>query len=436
MDPTKIMDILADWNFWGNYDRTLLDRIGYVERMRDLFGRRTALFVTGVRRAGKSSLVEIMLKDMISKEELMEKDTLIVNFEDPRFPKMMSSDDIFNIYETYMAEVGPKDPVIILDEVHRVEGWERFARYILESRDHRLVVTGSASKMLDREISEVLTGRHVDIEITPLSFCELLTFKGIGYKGMDASRNRIEIEGVFSEFKRWGGFPEVTLARTEVMKTSLLRSYFDDIVAKDIIKRYRIMDVTKLETLLDLYISNISSIQSYNRLKERVSLSADTIQRYTEYICNARMLFVLDKFDWSRWEQIKSRKKVYVSDLGFYTLKGFKFSQNRSKVLENLVAIELMRGRSGQVFYWRDYQDHEVDFVLVEGDKITELIQVSAISGADEIAKREIRSLLKATRETGCNDLTMVTEDLEMDQEYDGTMIHCVPIKKWLMGRP
>jgi predicted AAA+ superfamily ATPase len=437
MDPSSIMDILADWNYWGNYDRTLLDRMGYLERMRDLFSRRTALFVSGIRRAGKSSLSEILLKDMILKGELEKKDTLFINFEDPRFPAIMSSDDVFKVYETYISRLRPNDPVIVLDEVQKVEGWERFARYLLESRNQRLIVTGSSSKMLDHEISDVLTGRHVDIEVTPLSFFEYLTFNNIDFSGIGSSKNRMEIEGAFLRYRVWGGFPEVVLAENDARRSSLLKSYYDDIVSKDIVKRYHISEVAKLESLLDLYVTNIASIQSYNKLKDRVSISADTVQRYTEYIIGARMLFVLDKFDWSRWEQIKSRKKVYVSDIGFYTIKGFRFSENRSKVLENLVAIELMRGRdpSVRVFYWRDYQDHEVDFVLVKGDRITDLIQVSAISGIDEIASREIRSLTKASKETKCENLTVVTEDLELERDYHGMKIRFVPIKKWLMGQ-
>ncbi len=437
MDTSSIMDILADWNYWGNYDRPLLDRQGYLERMRTLFSRRTALFVKGIRRAGKSSLTEILLKDMISKGELEKKDTLFINFEDPRFPAIMTSDDMFKIYETYISSVGPSDPVIVLDEVQKVKGWERFARYILESRDHRLIVTGSSSKMLDHEVSDVLTGRHVDLEVAPLSFCEYLTFKNIDHTGIGTSKNRLDIEGAFSTYRKWGGFPEVALEEADARRSSLLSSYYDDIVSKDIVRRYNISEVAKLESLLDMYITNIASVQSYNKMKDRVSLSADTVQRYTDFIVNARMLFVLDKFDWSRWEQIRSRKKVYVSDIGFYTIKGFRFSENRSRVLENLVAIELLRSRDpfSRLFYWRDYQDHEVDFVLVRGDRITDLVQVSSVSGTDEVAPREVRSLIKASRETKCENLTVVTEDLEMDQDHDGRRIRFVPIRKWLMRK-
>jgi hypothetical protein len=435
MDPSTIMDILSDWNYWGSYDKTLVDRPEYLVRFRELFSRRIALFITGIRRAGKSSLAELFLKDLIKKGELRKQDVLIVNFEDPRFPAILTSEDLTRIYETYLSNLSPKDPIIVLDEVQKVDGWERFARYILESRDQRLIVTGSSSRVLDREVSEVLTGRHVDLEVHPLSFAEVLHFKNISFGGIDHPRNRIEIDRAFSEYRIWGGFPEVIMADTEAMKSSLLRSYFIDIINKDIIKRYQIESVGKLENLLDMYVTNIATIQSYNRMKDRVNLAIETVQKYTEYMANARIIFLLDKFDWSRWKQISSRKKVYLSDLGFYTMKGFRFSENRSKVLENMVAMELMRRKDPltRIFYWMDYQDHEVDFVVVRGDKIKDLIQASAVSDIDSVEKREIRSLLKATRETGCENLLVVTEDLDSEEEYDGKKIRFVSIKRWLL---
>lgn len=431
------MDILVDWNYWGNYDRSLRSRPAYLQRMKEMFHSGAALIILGIRRSGKSSLAELLIKDLLNNEEIESKDILTINFEDPRFPSMIDSDDLLTIYETYLTNLNPSDHIVILDEVQNVKNWERSARYILESRGQKVIITGSSSRVLDHEVSDLLTGRHVDIEVTPLSFSEVLDFNGIKHRGLDLIKNRIEIKRYLSLFLKWGGFPEVVLSDSETMRKQLLKAYFEDILIKDVVKRYNISDIGKLETLAHLYVSGITDIQSFNKLKDRISSSLDTVERYSGYMQNARLFFFIEKFDWSRWKQLRSRKKVYVSDMGFYSLKGFRFSENRGKVMENVVAIELIRRREDEteLYYWRDYQDHEVDFVVKKGDSISRLIQVSAVNDIQDLRSREIRSLLTASRRSGCIDLFIVTEELELDKEYDGKMIRFVPLWKWLLDR-
>jgi len=263
-----------------------------------------------------------------------------------------------------------------------------------------------------------------------------LEFKGLKLQSnLDLHKHRIKIRQYFREYTKWGGFPEVVLSKTNARKQELLLRYFDDILMKDVVKRYNVNEIEKLQRLADLYLSNIATLQSFNKLKVKVGLSLDTTERFSRYLGLARLFIYLDKFDWSRGKQVRSVKKVYVSDIGFYSLKGFRFSENLGRIAENLVAIELIRRKSFdptmEIYYWRDYQDHEVDFVVKVGKNIAHLIQVSAISSVDDIRSRELNSLAAAHRTTGCDDLLVITDDYEGEHEHKGARIRFVPLWRW-----
>jgi predicted AAA+ superfamily ATPase len=438
MNETEIMRILVDWNFWGNFKEELIERAFYLSRIEQLFSARTATILFGVRRAGKSSLAYLFVKRLIEKKQIDAKDSLIVNFEDPRFPPALNSNDLLRLYEVYLKNLEPSNPIVVLDEVQTVKGWEKFVRYLLETRKARVLITGSSSKLLGMEISTVLTGRHVDIEIFPLNFKEFLEFKNLKLTSkLELIKHRIKISRLLDEYFEWGGFPEVVLSPSTQRKGELLFRYFDDIVMKDVVKRFGIKEIEKLESLANIYMSNISTLQSFNKLKETVGLSLDTIERFSKYLETARMFLFLKKFEYSVGKQTRSMRKVYTMDPGFYNVKGFKFSENYGKLAENIVATELSRRCSFnpklEIYYWKDYQQREVDFVIKRGLKVEQLVQVTSVSGFDKIEKREIDSLLKACKELKCKDLLIITKDYEGEEYFNGKKIKIVPLWKWLL---
>lgn len=435
------MEILADWNFWGNFDEKLVDRPAYQTRMKSLFGARVALVLSGVRRAGKSSIAYLFVKDLMKEFEANE--TLIVNFEDPRFTAGLDVKDLFKIYETYLKNLSPSaDHLVVLDEVQNVRGWEKFVRYLIESKKVKTIVTGSSSKLMSKEISTALTGRHVDIEVFPLDFNEFLAFNGLKLRSfLDVIKSRIKIRSLFDLYLKYGGFPEVVLSDSPTRKKELLINYFVDITAKDVVRRFSIREIEKLENLVGAYITGISSFQSFNRLKNLLGVSLDTVERHSKYLELARMFIFLKKFGYSAFEQIRSVRKVYIIDTGFYYVKGFRFSENIGKLMENLVVIELLRRKSTnsalEIYYWKDHQQREVDFVLKEELEIRQLIQVTYSSGRDDIERREIKGLLKASEELNCNNLLVITWDYEEEEEEEknGRRVRFLPLWKWLLER-
>jgi predicted AAA+ superfamily ATPase len=441
MLESKIMEILTDWNLWGNFKEDLKSRPAYLSKLGETFGRKVAIVLLGVRRAGKSSIAHLFLQRLINQGIIEPKDSLIIGFEDPRFPPSVEVDELMRMYEVYMRKLDPSPHhVVLLDEVQNVKGWERFARYLLESKKVGVLLTGSSSKLLGREISTVLTGRHVDMEVFPLSFREFLEFKGIQIETeVDISKNRLEILRKLEEYMKWGGFPEVVISDSETRRRELLLGYFNDIIMKDAVRRFGVREIEKLESLAAIYLSNISTLQSFNRMKNAVGLSLDTVERFSGYLELARMFFSTRKFEFSLRKQLKSVRKVYVIDPGFFHVKGFRVSENYGKVLENVVAVELLRRAAFcpsplETYYWRDYQGREVDFVIKSGENVEQLIQTCYDLEDPKVKRREIGALLKASRELRCNSMLVVTWDQEGEERVEGKTVKLVPLWKWLLG--
>lgn len=439
MYESEAMDVLLDWNYWGNFNRKFLERPEYMKRLEAFLSGRGVIVVKGVRRSGKSSLAYSFLSKLFERNIVDIRNTLIVNFEDPRLPPSMSIEDLYRIYEVYMRRLNPEGRVIVvLDEVQYVKGWERFVRWLVEAKDFKVIVTGSSSRLMSEEYATVLTGRHLDVEVYPLSFKEFLMFKGVRLKDeVDVLKQRFKIQNLVYEYLSFGGFPEVVLSEGESMKIELLRNYFNDILMKDVVKRFKVRNVVKLEELARSYISNISTIQSFNKLKRALGVSLDTIERFSRYLEVARLLLFLDKFSFSIREQRRSMKKVYTIDVGFYTSSGFKFMKNMWRVMENVVAVNILSRRllnpEIEVYYYKLNQ-REIDFLIKEGIEIKQLIQVTYASGRDEINEREINTLVKAGKELGCNSLTVVTWDYEEAENYEGKTVRFIPLWKWLLS--
>ncbi len=426
VSESLVFEALLDWNPWGHFKEEIKEREVVPEPR-----KRVVLAIKGVRRCGKSRLAYLIGKGK-------ERGFLLINFEDPRL-RDVEPKEILKIVEVYQKNVNEKLPsILVLDEVQNICGWEKVARLYSEVKGVKVIVTGSSSKLMSEEYATVLTGRHLDFELFPLSFREVLSWKGIGKEKLKIYKHKINVLKSFDEFMKFGGFPEVFLTEDKRDKMLLLREYFNDIIFKDVVKRFRVREIEKIENLAKLYLTNISTLQSFNKIKNIVGLSLDSVERFSKYFETARLFFFIPKFGYSITQQILSAKKVYCIDPGFFTAIGFKFSQNIGRLMENLVAVELLRRKSywnpgTEVFYWKDYQQREVDFVVKEGLGVKELIQVTYANGFDEVENRELRSLVKASELLRCKNLLVITWDYEGEEEFKGKRIRFVPLWKWLL---
>jgi len=434
MDSETIFRALAEWNIWEKDIESGLERRNYLDRALRYLDAGQVVSVIGVRRAGKSTILKQMVKRIAGSSGA--RNTLVINLEDVHF----SGFDVKLLqktFEVYLKKVRPTSrPTVFVDEVHRVPGWERWARTLHELDKARIVVSGSTSELLSRELGTVLTGRHLDVSVFPLSFLELLFFRGLEIGDeLSVVQNRVRIEGLAMEYMEAGGFPEVV---RKGYSRELLGTYFEDILHRDIIHRYSLRKTEALRKLARFVLTNISSLHTHRSAARFLGVSPVTAERYYRYFEEVFLIFPVKRFSFSVKEQESAPRKIYSIDTGLSNAVGFRFSENRGKLAENIVALQFRRMLTEnpllELYHWRDQYGKEVDFVLKDGERVTELVQVCWNMDDPETRKRELRSLLKAMRLFGLKKGLVITEELEDVESMKGRKIIYRPLWKWLLG--
>jgi len=403
------------------FKRTNFVRREFEEKARDFLKSKLVKVTTGIRRCGKSFFTYSLLKD--SKFGY-------VNFDE----SILLSVDPIKIFSMLIEIYGPIT-TFFFDEIQNLEKWEFFVNK-LQRGGYNVFITGSNAKLLSKELSTHLTGRHVSLELFPFSFREFLT--AVNFKeDLETTKGKSLAKHYLHEFLQIGGFPEVVVEKEN--PSIYLRTLFYDIIEKDVILRYKIAYKSVIRELAVTLISNFSNYLSLRKIKERFGLGSEhTVKNYLNYLSECYLFFFLSKFSTKPIEIERSVKKVYCIDCGMINSVAIKFSENKGKFIENLVALELLRRRSyrfenWEIFYFKDYQQHEVDFVVKNGLKIEKLIQVTYATEKDEIERRELKSLLKASEVLKCKNLLIITWDYEDEIYVDGKKIVCIPLWKWLL---
>lgn len=431
MITETIIKSLLKWNFWGKELNLGIIRGNYVNETLKLLNTKKVITITGIRRAGKSFIAMQAVNSFIKDK----KNSLIINFEEARFDEELNKAFLIKIYDSYLSVIKPdKKPIIVLDEAQEVDEWEKFVRSLNDKDEAFLIITGSSAKIMSEELATLLTGRTLTLEVFPLSFKEFLDFKGCNLNKIDLIKNELQIQELFKEYSLFGGFPEVVLEKDKEMKLKILSSYFNDIINKDIIKKYHVRRIDKLDRISTYYLTNFSSLITFNNLSKFLKFNEKSVEIYSKYLETSKLFFFLRRFSSSIKEQENSPRKVYLIDVGLTKISDVLFSDNVSKIYENLVAIHLLRNYKNKVSYWKNIQQEEVDFVIKEGLKITQLIQVCYDISNPNTKEREIRALLKASRELKCKNLFVITDDYEGEEKIKDETIKFFPLWKWLLG--
>jgi predicted AAA+ superfamily ATPase len=433
MNKDKIFEILSDWNFWFKPLPKTFTREDYENEIARKSVAQEVIVIKGVRRSGKSTLLINEIKRLI-KTGVDAKNILFVNFEDQRF-RMFDEEtlleDIKNIYLEYIQPVG--DIVIMLDEVQNVRAWEQWILKEYELTNNHLYVTGSNSHLLGAEFGTALGGRYLDIEVFPLSFKEYLSFNSISiHSKAELIHNKMKIKQLFNAYMKYGGFPKTVLLEDKLLKKDTVKSYYDSILLKDIIARYKLKNYQVLNELSLFLLSNNATINAYNRLKNNFSTSFDTIRDYMEYLLNSYMILAINKFDYSLKKQIANPKKFYAIDTGFSNAVSFNISKKIGANLENIVFLELRR-KTKEIYYYKTSKGLEVDFLIRKND-IIELIQVSVTLENEETYKRELRVFSEAKKELrGEIRSILISFDDSKTIHYNGCEIEVINILEFLL---
>ncbi|MEK6862095.1 MAG: ATP-binding protein [Nanoarchaeota archaeon] len=377
--------------------------------------------IIGPRRAGKS----FFALHFLNKQEKFG----YVNFDDEQLIEIKEYDSIIEAMNTLYNN--PK--YVLFDEIQNLPKWELLVNR-LQRQGMNLIITGSNSNLLSKELATHLTGRHLLINIFPFSFKEYL-------ENSKKELTSHQIKEKLDLFLINGGYPEPLIKNIDYK--SYLSTLFNSIVYKDIIKRYKIRFPQGIEELAYYLLSNSASEYSYTNLSKMTKMkSVKTIQKYLGYLEEAFIFFSVARFSNKVKEQITFNKKIYCLDNGLINAKAFKMSPDMGKLYENVVAQALKKkeiDNTLKLFYWKNTQHEEVDFVIQEGIKVKQLIQVCYNINKAETKNREVRSLLKAGNELKCGNLLVITADYESKEEIEWFgikgKITFMPLWKWLLSQ-
>jgi len=362
-----------------------------------------AIIITGIRRCGKSTFLNQILRK--------QKKGYYLNLEDPRLEGFELLD--FSKAEIIIKELYGDGGVYFFDEIQNIGKWEKFVRYLIDKKE-KVIVTGSNASLLSRELGTKLTGRHLQIEMFPFSFSEFLNMK----------KERPSI-GSFEEYFSKGGFPEYLKKEDP----SILYELLSDVVMKDIAVRFGIKNTNILNKIAIYLISNVGKEFSYNSIKKMFDIkSVQSVIDYISFFEKAYMVFTLPRFSYSYKQQQISPKKVYSIDNGFSFNNSASFSKDRGKMLENMVFLGLRR-KFKNIFYFQE--KNECDFVIQEKDKITRAIQV-CFDFNEEVKNREINGLIIALKKFDLKEGLILTYNQDDEFLVEGKKVIVMPVWRWL----
>ena len=381
--------------------------------------------ILGVRRSGKTTLIYLII-DKLIQEGVSPKKIFFLSFDDINL-STMSFDEI----DKAIVQIELEPEYLFLDEAQEKKWWEKWVKGIYDSRRFKQIfVSGSNVSLLSKDVGKLLTGRHITTVLFPFSFREFLISNG--WKNFDkdyllAEKNKIL--HYLSIYLKYGGFPE-TMEKDESSVNRILSNTYNDIISRDIATRYSI-ERGKIDLLAKYLFANITREYSYNNLAKNVGINIETVERYLEYLKESFLLFSLSVFSYKLKVQYKQNKKIYAIDTGLRNSISFRFAEDIGQLYENAVFLELKR-RDKEIYYWKG--KGEVDFLVREGLKVKELIQVCKDASGKKTKLREVSSLCSAAEEFKAKEAKVITEDYYGKEKINNVTIRFIPLWLWLLG--
>lgn len=372
--------------------------------------------ILGVRRCGKSVFSFLLANQL--------KNVGYINFDDERLLGI-KTEDLNKIIQAFY-ELHEDVETIIFDEIQNVRGWELFISRLRGTR--RIIITGSNSNLLSGELSTHLTGRYIDFTLYPFSFKEIIGKADIlTTEGIAKTRTKLTnyIKGSsFPEFRKFG--------------SAIVIRIYEDIINKDCLRRHHIKREQTFRELAKYMVSNFASEFTYSKLSNVFGIKdVHTTKDYISYLKEAFLIIVVERFSPKLKQQVIAPRKCYNIDHGLGNFISFRLSNNTGRVFENMVCVELFRRKSKdsnlEVYYWKSVSQEEIDFVVKYKNKVRQLIQVCSDISNYLTKEREIKALIKASKELRCNNLLIITDDVEGEEKIKDKKIVYIPLWKWLI---
>lgn len=388
-----------------------------------------AQIVIGVRRCGKSTLCQKVLKQ----SGVM---FAYANFDDAVLAALKAVE--MNLLLETLYQIYGAFTHLFLDEVQNIDQWPLFVNRLLRQKIH-LVLTGSNANLLSDDLSTHITGRYNEIHLHPFSFKDYCVAKKVDTKGLTTKAEglrRHALDGYLMQ----GGLPETFFMKDQ---GRYVRSLLDAIINKDICKRYKIRYKKTLQQIANGLLDRFCQEVNYQDIQEAYHLkSVHTAKNYVSYIEKAYLVRLVPRYSFKSIER-QNYRKVYAIDTAFVTEHADVLQTDSwGWRLENVVCVELLRRMeyaSQELFYLRENRSYEVDFAVVDRGHVMQLVQVTYdfSNPSTRLYNREIGGLLKGATATHCNNLTLIMMHGESRDIKEGDYtIHCITATEWLLNRP
>jgi predicted AAA+ superfamily ATPase len=362
----------------------VVNRECYLAKLRLLKNKNVIKVITGIRRSGKSTILELFRKELL-RLGVKKSNIIFINFEE-RENLHLANWTV--LYDEIMKKINKNENYyVFLDEIQMIENFERMVNSLFVKKNIDLYITGSNALLLSGELSTLLTGRYISINITPYSFAE--------YR--EAFNKETNTDKLFRQYMNASHFPEaVNISQTAPeLVNDYIRSIYDTVINKDISQRYKLRVVDNLRRVIDFVFNSIGSPISASNIANALNKNSDkkishnTVKNYLDYLCQSFVLYKARRYDVKGKELLTTCEKYYLVDLGLRQItSGDKFDSELGHKLENLVYFELLR-RGGEVFIGKN-KDREIDFIVQKNAKEREYYQVAYTVSNEKTFNREM----------------------------------------------
>lgn len=402
-----------------------INRDHYLSILKNFKDQQIIKVITGIRRCGKSTLLEIY-RDYLRDSMVEESQIISINFEDADYEKLLDRRKLYDYIKTRLVK--GKKTYVFLDEIQNVNEFEKTVDSLFINKDVDLYITGSNAYLLSSELATLLTGRYIEIKMLPLSFKEYVS----------AFKDKTDLSRKFRNYLRYSSFPQaVELYKVNPENITLfLDGIYHTILLKDVMQRKGITDKNVLEKVTKYLYDNIGNRTSIKSISDNIegvekNSSYNTIANYIDALIDSYLIFKANRYDIKGREFLKTQEKYYAVDIGLrYYMLGQSSAKDMGHILENVVYLELLR--RGYKVYIGKYDELEVDFVAKKPEN-TVYYQVALTTRTEENAKNTIldRELAPLKRINDNYPKYILTLDDDLDADFDG--IKKINVLDWLL---